>query len=141
MKPVYTPAPDVCRAVELITEALREDLGYIDLERIKCYKSTGARTRAIARIHGMGRLLAEALGIKPIYVIEVVSERFYELSIEERIKVLIHELLHIPRNLSGGLRPHGRLVNGRRVSQLYGKLYERKGYWGICMQLKPYLWC
>ncbi|ADV64518.1 putative metallopeptidase [Desulfurococcus mucosus] len=139
--PRYEPAPDVCRAIEAIRDALGDELGYIDVERVRCYRSIGARTRALARIHGVERLLLVALGIKPIYVIEVVSEKFYRLGLEDRVKVLIHELLHIPRSFSGGLRPHGRYVNNRRVASLYRRLVEKGGVKIICERVNDASWC
>ncbi len=120
----YTRAPDVCRIVELLVKALPE-LGYIDTGRVYCVRSRGAKTNAIARIHGMPRIWQEVLGIRPAYVIEVVSEHYDSLSLEEKIKVVIHELLHIPRTFSGALRPHGPYVNQRRVRTLYREAKRR----------------
>ena len=47
-----------------------------------------------------------ALGIPPHYVIEVLSEKFDRMSDDDQIRVLIHEILHIPKNFSGALVPH-----------------------------------
>jgi len=115
----YEVYPQACRVIARLVESL--DLSHIDPSRIHCVRSVGARTRAIARIYGLPRPWIVA-GCEPGYVIEVVSEKFDALPCEEKIKTLIHELLHIPRGFSGGLRPHGRLVNGRRVYQLYRRL-------------------
>ena len=120
----YAPAPDVCRAVRIIVSGL-EEFGYIDLSRVHCVRSWGSRSLAIARIYGLPRAWIVALGVNPGYVIEVISERFDPLPGREKVAVLIHELLHIPRSFSGGLRPHGKLVNNRRVTSLLRLLGER----------------
>lgn len=76
-------------------------------------------------IYSVSSALRFALGMEPTYVIEVISERFDMLDTEGRESVLIHELLHIPRRFTGGLRPHGKYVNGREVSRLRSMLEGR----------------
>ena len=44
--------------------------------------------------------------IEPAYVIEVISGYFDKLSVQEQDKVILHELMHIPKNFSGALVPH-----------------------------------
>jgi predicted metallopeptidase len=115
----YTPADDVCCVVRaLVDQGL---FPHIRVNRVMCLASWGASTRAIARIHGVSSAWIAA-GMEPGYVIEVIGERFYKLDLPERIKTIIHELLHIPYTFSGGLRPHGRLVNGRVVYSIYRKV-------------------
>lgn len=111
----YEEAPDVCIMVKVL--AGMEEFSHIDPGRVHCVRSWGSRSRAIARIYGLPGPWVTVYG--PGYVIEVIGERFYRLPLEERVKTIIHELLHIPYTFSGGLRPHGRLVNGRRVYSLY----------------------
>jgi predicted metallopeptidase len=53
----------------------------------------------------------------------VVSERYDRLSQEDQQKVLIHELLHIPKAFGGGIKGHG-YVNRNRVEQLFALLKE-----------------
>ena len=54
----------------------------------------------------MPKIFQRALNIQPAYVIEVLSKYYDKLNEDERKKVLIHELLHIPKNFSGSLLPH-----------------------------------
>ncbi len=130
----YIRAEDVCIAVKVL--ARLEEFKHIDPDKVYCLRSRGSKTRAIARIYGLPRPWVEVLG-SPGYIIEVVSERFDSLSLERRIKVVIHELLHIPYTFSGALRPHGRLVNERRVNKLYRRA-EALGYVDLIrLQLQP----
>jgi predicted metallopeptidase len=66
-----------------------------------------------------------ALKTTPGYCLEVISERFDKLSGEDKTKILIHELLHLPKNFSGSLLPHRgykRRIDGRAVDRLYQML-------------------
>ncbi len=111
----YEEAPEVCVIVDILSAM--EEFSHIDTRRVYCVRSWGSRSRAVARIYGLPGPWVTVLG--PGYVIEVIGERFYKLPLEDRVKTIIHELLHIPSTFSGGLRPHGRLVNGRVVGRLY----------------------
>ena len=79
---------------------------HLQPEAIFCVSSKGAKTRAIARIYSFPKVWQVALKIKPKYVIEVISEKFDKLSQEQKDRVLIHELMHIPKTFSGALVPH-----------------------------------
>jgi len=82
-------------------------LDHLDYTRIRCVRSFGSRSRGIAaRVHSGGRALWTGLGMRPHYVIEFVSEVFDNLTPEEKASVIIHELLHIPRAMGGGLVGH-----------------------------------
>lgn len=119
----YEPASDVCGAIKLI---LASGLfAHIPSDKIYCVRSRGSRSTAIARIYGLPRAWIVALGHMPGYVIEVISERYDALPARRKLEVLIHELLHIPKTFSGGLRPHGRLVNDREVRRLIRELRRR----------------
>ena len=100
----YQIAQDIKEKVDRLINQLRMD--YIDEKRIYCIRSFDAKTRAIARIWGMSRLFAEVCGIKPCYIIEVNAKRFDKLSERDKLKTLIHELLHIPKTFSGALLSH-----------------------------------
>ena len=103
------------------------DLSYINPDRVFCYVSTGAKTRAYARIWGLGRIFQQALKIEPAYVIEVISEKFEKCSLEQQDMILIHELLHIPKSFSGALVPHKHKggVNDRTGREVYYQMKRR----------------
>lgn len=101
-----------------------EEFEHIDLTRIFCFRSRGSKSRAIARIWSLPRIWQRALGVPASYVIEVVSERFDKLNEKEKQKVLIHELMHVPKTFSGSLTPHycfGKRINHRTVEKLYNQ--------------------
>jgi predicted metallopeptidase len=123
----YYEARDICCLIRIIVEVLNDCFKYIDLDRIKCFRSRGSKSKAYARIHGLPRIWVKALNTRPHYIIEVLSENFYELSIEDKIYVIIHELLHIPYSFSGGLRSHGSIVNRVTAEKLYNLFIERGG--------------
>ena len=115
-------AKDIKNRIKHILEALC--LNYISPDRVFCFRSRKSKARARARIWSMPRIWQMALKIKSAYVIEVLSEKFDNLSYDDQTKVLIHELLHIPKTFSGALRPHrGRYVhvNHQAVDKLYKK--------------------
>ncbi len=100
----WEQAQDVKKEIVKIIKIL--DLKYIQPDRVFCYRTTGSKVRAYARTWMMPKIFQDALGIPPAYVIEVL-EKFYDpLNYDERTKVLIHELLHIPKNFSGALLSH-----------------------------------
>lgn len=90
--------------IEHILKAL--DFSNIDSSRIFCFRTSGSKSKAYARIWAMPKIFQRALNIKPAYVIEVLSKYYDKLDEDAKKKVLIHELLHIPKNFSGSLLPH-----------------------------------
>lgn len=97
---------------------------HIKSENIFCFRSQNSKSRAIARIYSLPRIWQSALNIEPHYIIEVISEKFDKLSDEEKEKVLIHELMHIPKTFSGSLKPHrcfGKRIDKRSVEKMYEK--------------------
>jgi Predicted metallopeptidase len=118
----YSLAPEIKEKIILLIKRLEMD--YIDEKRIYCIRSFDAKTRAIARIWGMSRLFSEVCGIKPCYIIEVNAKRFDKLSERDKLKTLIHELLHIPKTFSGALLSHkGRYhrINDREIEKIIQK--------------------
>ena len=116
----YTVDHRLCGALRAIVAGL-PDRSHGRVDRVYCVRSRGARTMAVARIYGLPRPWI-VVGLEPGYVIEFVSERFDPLPCREKIAVIIHELLHIPRTFSGALRPHGRQVNDGVVERLLDRL-------------------
>ncbi|MDH7476368.1 MAG: putative metallopeptidase [Microgenomates group bacterium] len=115
----YEKAPEIKKKIEILIKKLKMD--YIDLERIECIRSFDAKTRAYARIWGMAKIFSEVCGIEPHYIIEVNGKKFDKLTKREKIKTLIHELLHIPKTFSGALLAHrGRYhrINDREVEKI-----------------------
>lgn len=120
----YYEAPDIQRDVELMVAKL--DFSHIDLTGIYCFRSKGSKSRrTVARIHSLGKLWQKALNERSSYLIEVISERYDHLSREEKEKVLIHELLHIPKGFAGGFRPHKGHITKQKVESLHMKLTAR----------------
>ena len=117
------------KALEEKVEEIVNILGlyHIINSRIICIKSYGAKTNAYARIWSFPKIWQAALEIGPFYVIEFVSHNFDKLSEKEKIKTIIHELLHIPKRFSGGLVSHkqGR-INERTEERLYHEYMKRK---------------
>ena len=97
-------APEIKDDIFHILETL--DLPHINGKSLTCYRTTGSVSRSYARIWSMPKIFQRALAIEPHYVIEVLSQYYDSLDHDEQIKVLIHELLHIPKNFSGALVPH-----------------------------------
>lgn len=100
----WEDATDVKRDIVKIIEVLEMD--YVKPTRVFCYRTEGSKARAYARTWMMPKIFQNALGIEPAYVIEVLSKYYDKLSSDEQSKVLIHELLHIPKNFSGALLSH-----------------------------------
>lgn len=122
----WEKAPDIKNTLTHILE--RVDMPHVDLKRIITFRSFGAKTRARARIWSFPKIWQDALELPAHYVIEVLSEKFDHLSDDDKKRVLIHELLHIPKNFSGALRPHKAhnwRLDHRLVETLF-KEYKKK---------------
>jgi len=97
-------------------------LGHVRVDRVFCAVSFGAKTRAYARIWGLPGPFVR-LGIcEPGYVIEVVYENIKDLSCNRLLAVLVHELLHIPRSFSGGLRGHGEWSRQPNIESIVARI-------------------
>jgi predicted metallopeptidase len=119
----YSYAEDVRLLAESIIDVL--GLNHIDRSRLGFVRSRGSRCRRVAaRVHALGRVWEAGFNIKPMYLIEVISERYDRLTQPEKEKVIIHELLHIPKRFGGGFVPHGKGVNRRRVEEMHWR-YRR----------------
>jgi predicted metallopeptidase len=119
----YVLAPDL---QEKMIEICLLIFPNVNLERIKCFRSYGTNSkRVIARCHSMGKIVQLALEIEPFYVLEFISERFDKMNYEEKLKVIIHELMHIPKKFSGGFVQH-HIVNHSNVEVLFKEYLRRK---------------
>lgn len=117
------------RDVKDLTARIVAQLGFdhVDVNGIHCYRSINSKSkRTVARIHNLSKVWQKALDKPANYLIEVISERYDKLSQEEKEKVIIHELLHIPKGFSGGFRPHRGYITSRKIDALYEKLVNTK---------------
>ena len=110
---------------EKAEEIVLELFPHVKLGFFKCFRSFGsASRRTIARCHGLAKIMQKTLSCSAHYAIEFISERFDKLSKEEQIKVIIHELMHIPVNFGGGFKHHD-YVTTKNVEKMY-KNYKGK---------------
>ena len=101
------------------------EMDHVDVSRVKCLRSFGSKSRGtIARCHALGKMMQKAMGSKAFYAIEFL-ERFDKLSKKDQDKVIIHELMHIPKSFGGGFRHHD-FVCEKNVDLLHGKYEELK---------------
>jgi len=121
----YEVAPDIQARFADIVQTL--DLRHVDLERVVCLRSHGSSARRVmARCHGMSKALQVALKMKALYALEFISERFDKLGDEGKEEVIIHELLHIPKNFGGGFRHHD-VVTDKKVKLMREQYRRAKG--------------
>ncbi len=115
----YHEASDIKEIVEDIIEKL--DMKHIPKERLFYIRSKGSSSRnIIARCHALPKIMQQCLEISPAYIIEVLSENFDKMPESEKIKTLIHELLHIPRTFGGGFIHHN-VISRKKVDSLFNK--------------------
>lgn len=117
---ILQPAFDIQKRLEKIVESI--GFNHIRIEQLHCFRSQGAHTRAYARIWSFPKIWQMALEMDPHYSIEVIAEKFDKLDRENQDRVLIHELLHIPKNFSGSLLSHrgrGRKIDNKAINKLY----------------------
>jgi len=112
----WLAAPDISSRVDYLISKL--NLTWIKSGQIHCYRSTASKARAYARIWGLPRLWQKALGTRPHYIIEVLSEKFDHLPQKKKDEILLHEIAHIPKTFSGALTPH----THRRKGSFHDKL-------------------
>lgn len=114
-------APDLDRLIKQIVETL--GMNHIKPDQVVAFRSKGSRARISARIYSMPRIWQQALGVKPHYCIEFLCEAFDRMDQDDQLRIIIHELMHIPKTFSGALVPHrgkGRRhqVTARKVEKL-----------------------
>ena len=119
----YVDAPDLRERMEEIVNVLQ--MNHIALERVVCLRSFGSSSqRTIARCHTIGKLMQKAMKTKSFYAIEFL-ERFDKMSYEEQDKVIIHELMHIPKTFGGGFRNHDYVCH-KNVDLMHEKFVSLK---------------
>lgn len=116
-------APDLEQKIYHIVTSLK--LIHMIPSQIAAFRSTGSKAHARARIYAMPRIWQEALNIRPHYCLEFISEHFDHLSEADQTRVIIHELMHIPKSFSGALVPHRGASRRHQVTlQTVEKLYQ-----------------
>lgn len=110
--------------IDIVTKL---NMRYIDTDRVYCVRSRGSKARAYARVWGLSRIFQVAAGYPATYVIEVLSEHFDALAEDRKQRVIIHELLHIPKTFSGALKSHSARhykVNHHEVEKYFKNFRE-----------------
>ncbi|QQG40596.1 MAG: metallopeptidase [Candidatus Levyibacteriota bacterium] len=117
----WEEATDVKKDIRHLLETI--DFYHINPTRIFCYRTNGSKSRSYARIWSFPKIFQHALKIEASYVIEVLSKYYDKLNTDEQKKVLIHELLHIPKNFSGALLPHR--TKSRSIGKMVNELFKK----------------
>src|SRR5258708_1743499 len=91
------------RVVRLVIDL---EIDWVLPDNVYTFRSYNSTSNAIARIWGLNKVWQMAISHEPAYVIEIISERFDNLSERDKDEVILHELAHIPRNFSGALMAH-----------------------------------
>lgn len=100
----WEEAEEVKKDIEHIINIL--EFTHVNPSRIFCYRTNGSKSRSYARIWAFPKIFQTVLKLEPAYVIEVLAKYYDRLDSDKQKQVLIHELLHIPKNFSGALLPH-----------------------------------
>lgn len=120
-------APDVQEKLEDILA--HSDFGHVNGFRIIAMRSSESKANAYARIWNLPKIWQKALGVQAYYVIEVLSQHYDCLGDVDKEKVLIHELMHVPKTFSGALVPHtcfGKKIDARAVNKLHENYLKKK---------------
>ena len=113
----YEIAEDIMKRIYEIAKKI--GMEYVKFSGVYAVRSRGsASIGTLARCHALSKIWQKCLNIKAVYIIEIISERFDRMSREEQDKILIHELMHIPKSFGGGFKHHN-VVNKRNVDKLY----------------------
>jgi predicted metallopeptidase len=117
---------ELCRRTHARLRRIVGALGFshVDPARIFCVRGYGSTSEAWARIWGLPALWQQVLGTGPAYVVEIIEPEFSRLAEDEQDRILIHELLHIPRTFSGAIRPH-RTPTFRITRHTVERYYQR----------------
>ena len=120
----YKIAEDIMARIYDLVKILGHD--HVRLSGVYAIRSYGSQSRGtLARCHALSKIWQLALGIKAVYIIEVISERFDKMSREEQDKILIHEIMHIPKSFGGGFTHHNVVTDGN-VDKMYKEYLRLK---------------
>lgn len=118
----YEHAADIHQQMLDIVKKLPFD--HVQLDSVVCIRSFGSSARrTIARCHALNKVMQKALGRRGFYVLEFISEQYDRLSKEEKVKTILHELMHIPKSFGGGFKHHD-YVCENNINKLYKQLQE-----------------
>jgi len=120
----YELAPELQETVNEIAVIL---FPHVRVDSVSVIRSHGSSSRGtIARCHALGKAMQLGMGLrKGFYVIEVISHRFDKMNEEDRLRTLIHELMHIPKSFGGGFIHHN-YVNEENVEKEYQRYVNLK---------------
>lgn len=119
----YEFAEDIQKKAEDFCKIL---FPHVKTWRIKCFRSFGTSSKGtIARCHTIGKLMQQTIGVKAHYGLEFLSERFDKMSEEDQLKVILHELMHIPKTFGGGFQHHN-WVTEKNVNLMLKEYKKRK---------------
>ncbi|MBS3083901.1 metallopeptidase [Candidatus Pacearchaeota archaeon] len=123
----YDYAPDLKERLVNIVNRLQ--MNHVDVNRVECLRSFGSSTkRTLARCHTIGKVMQKGMKTGAFYTIEFL-EKFDKLNKSDQDKVIIHELLHIPKTFGGGFRQHD-FVCEENIDKLHRSLgYPQKTTW------------
>ena len=123
----YDYAPDLKERLVNIVNRLQ--MNHVDVNRVECLRSFGSSTkRTLARCHTIGKVMQKGMKTGAFYTIEFL-EKFDKLNKSDQDKVIIHELLHIPKTFGGGFRQHD-FVCEENIDKLHRSLgYPKKNTW------------
>lgn len=117
-------ADDIMARIYDIVKIL--EAGHVKMSGVYAIRSHGSQSRGtLARCHALGKIWQKVLEIKAVYIIEVIHERFDRMSREDQDRVLVHEIMHIPKSFGGGFKHHD-VVNRRNVEKMYQKYLKLK---------------
>ena len=119
----YELAEDISKRIYEIAKKI--GMEHVRFSGVYAVRSKGSSAvGTIARCHALSKIWQKCLNIKAVYIIEVISELFDSMPKEEQDKILIHELMHIPKNFGGGFKHHN-IVNKKNVEKLY-RIYKNE---------------
>ena len=100
-------------------------MSHIQEGNIACIRSFGSKSNAIARCHALGKVMQKGMQRNAFYTLEFISRRFDKMNEEDKIKTIIHELMHIPNSFGGGFKHHD-YVTERNINKLYEEFISKQ---------------